>query len=96
MNNEIILVNPNTQSHRTAEETLALGYLGSVLRGNGNNVVIIDVWLRKLQYQEMVDLIVNKYKPSGICITCYLSNILEVNLFIKLIMINLCNVFIIG
>jgi len=96
MKTEVILINPHTKSHRTAEESLALGYLASTLRKDGNSVAIIDGWLRNLQSFDIVDLIANQYNPSVICITCYRSNIDEVSLLISEIKSRLGDIPIVG
>ncbi|MFA5942109.1 MAG: radical SAM protein [Candidatus Paceibacterota bacterium] len=70
----IALVTPRTLSHRTAEETLALGYLASVLRENGYLVTIVDGWLRGISSSEIVNIIA-KDVPDIICMSSYRSNL---------------------
>lgn len=71
----VALVTPHTLSHRTAEETLALGYLASVLRNNGYSVVIVDGWLRGIGPAEITDIVSQTGKPDVICMSCYRSNL---------------------
>ena len=70
----VALVTPRTLSHRTAEETLALGYLASVLRENGYLVTIVDGWLRGIGSSEIVNNIAQNI-PDIICMSCYRSNL---------------------
>lgn len=72
---KIALLTPPTKSHRTAEETLALGYLGSVLRLAGYEVIIVDGWLEQLSVEEMVDRIEIGGAPAIIGFSCYRSNL---------------------
>jgi hypothetical protein len=71
----VALITPHTLSHRTAEETLALGYLASVLRENGHSVTVVDGWLRGIGVSEIVDIIGKTEIPSIICMSCYRSNL---------------------
>jgi anaerobic magnesium-protoporphyrin IX monomethyl ester cyclase len=71
----IALVTPHTLSHRTAEETLALGYLASILRENGHKVTVIDGWLRGVNPSEIADSISQIGVPDIICMSCYRSNL---------------------
>lgn len=80
MSYKVVLVAPYAVSHRTAEETIALGYLASVLRKSGYVVVIIDGWLRGVGPQEIVSLISESCYPSVICFSCYRSNLEQARL----------------
>ena len=71
----VALMTPHTLSHRTAEETIALGYLASVLRNNGYPVVIVDGWLRGIGPDEITNIIGQTGKPDIICMSCYRSNL---------------------
>lgn len=75
MKHKIALIAPQSKSHRTAEETIALGYLASVLRQAKYEVVIIEGWLRKLTPAQIVDEINKGNCPRIIGISCYRSNI---------------------
>jgi anaerobic magnesium-protoporphyrin IX monomethyl ester cyclase len=70
----VALITPHTLSHRTAEETLALGYLASVLRSNGYGVTIIDGWLRGVGPEEIAQELAQNV-PDVICMSCYRSNL---------------------
>lgn len=72
----IVLATPPTVSHRTAEETLALGYLGGVLRAHGHEVFILDGWLRGLTVTELARIITAK-APDVVCMSCYRSNLTQ-------------------
>jgi len=74
MSSSIALITPHTISHRTAEETLALGYLASVLREKNHLVTIIDGRLPSIGPSEIVDII-NQNIPDIICMSCYRSNL---------------------
>lgn len=78
MKHKIALIAPQSKSHRTAEETIALGYLASVLRQAKYEVVIIEGWLRKLTPSQIVDEINKGKYPSVIGISCYRSNLEQV------------------
>lgn len=72
----VILVTPFTKSHRTAEETLALGYLAAVLRDSAYHVEIIDGWLESLTCDDMVERIMQgDDSPVVVGMSCYRSNI---------------------
>jgi radical SAM superfamily enzyme YgiQ (UPF0313 family) len=71
----IVLLTPPTVSHRTAEETLALGYLAAVLRKSGYSVGIIDAWLEGLTQDETVERIGSEGIPSLLGFSCYRSNL---------------------
>jgi len=71
----VILATPFTKSHRTAEETLALGYLASVLREANYDVEIIDGWLESLSLDDMVARVTQGEAPAAIGMSCYRSNI---------------------
>jgi len=72
---KIALITPHTLSHRTAEETLALGYLASILRASSYAVTIVDGWLRGISSAEIVTILEQAGKPDIICISCYRSNL---------------------
>ncbi len=75
MSAKISLITPSTKSHRTAEETLALGYLGAILRHDGFEVSIIDGWLEHLTTDEIIKKISSDKLPSLIGVSCYRSNL---------------------
>ena len=75
MSLKIALVTPPTKSHRTAEETLALGYLGVILRKAGYEVSIVDGWLEQLSAEEMVEKLAIGGFPAMIGFSCYRSNL---------------------
>jgi len=77
MIHKIGLVTPSPQSHRTAEETLSLGYLGAVLRLNGYEVCVVDGWLESLSCEEIVDRLGIGGSPSVVGVSCYRSNIAQ-------------------
>ena len=72
---KIALLTPPTRSHRTAEETLALGYLGTTLRNSGYEVCIVDGWLEHLSAEEMAGRISMGGIPALIGFSCYRSNL---------------------
>ncbi len=74
MSRLVALITPHTLSHRTAEETLALGYLASVLRAEGNDVTVIDGWLRGIGPEEIAKELAQNV-PDVICMSCYRSNL---------------------
>lgn len=75
MLNKIGLITPPTKSHRTAEETIALGYLSSLLREAGYEVSVVDGWLERLSPEEMAAKLSVGRLPSLIGMSCYRSNI---------------------
>lgn len=75
MSGGIALVTPFTKSHRTAEETLALGYLAAVLRHAGHDVSVVDGWLEALTLEELVDRIGADGPPALVGMSCYQSNL---------------------
>lgn len=75
MRYKIALITPSTHSHRTAEETIALGYLSSILRKQNHSVKIIDGWLRGLCSEEIVNHICQNEKPQIIGMSCYYSSL---------------------
>lgn len=75
MRSQVVLLTPFTDSHRTAEETLALGYLGYVLRDAGYTVTLMDGWLEKLSLNEMVNRLKAMTMPIVVGMSCYRSNI---------------------
>lgn len=87
MKDRIVLITPYTISQRTAEETLALGYLAAVLRKAGYGATIIDAWLRGIGRQEIVDLAFREDNPSVVCLSCYRSNLDKAKEIIELIKI---------
>ena len=72
---KIALVTPSTYSHRTAEETIALGYLASILRKQNHCVKIVDGWLRDLCSEEIISHICQSGKPQIVGMSCYYSNL---------------------
>lgn len=70
----IILVTPAPNSNRTSEENLGIGYLASMCRNNGFNVVIIDGWLKGLNPKQIVERIKLEEKPLFIGFSCYQLN----------------------
>lgn len=72
---EVALVTPYAISHRTAEETLALGYLAAVLREEGYGVIIVDGWLRGIGPEEIVEYVASISSPDVVCMSCYRSNL---------------------
>lgn len=77
MSHKIGIVTPSSQSHRTAEETLSLGYLGAVLRSNDYEVCVVDGWLESLSSEEIVDRLGSDGSPSVVGVSCYRSNIAQ-------------------
>ena len=75
MADKIALITPTTRSHRTAEETLALGYLGSVLRSAEYEVSIVDGWLERLNPEEIISRLSVGKPPIIIGMSCYRSNL---------------------
>lgn len=75
MSQKIFLLSPPAKSHRTAEETLSLGYLSAVLREAGHAVVVIDGWLEQLSVSDIVVRISEQGPPSVIGLSCYRSNL---------------------
>lgn len=71
----VALVTPYVISHRTAEETLALGYLAAVLREGGYRVIVVDGWLRGIGPEEMVEYVASISSPDVVCMSCYRSNL---------------------
>lgn len=80
---KIVLATPPTISQRTAEETLAIEYLASVLRDVGYEVVVIDAWLRGIDCPTAVDLMFEGGDPSVICVSCYRSNLNQTSELIR-------------
>lgn len=77
MPQKIALITPPTHSHRTAEETLALGYLGTQLREVSYDVVIVDAWLAGLTKEELVERVIQGGSPTLVGMSCYRSNLKE-------------------
>ncbi len=75
MSAKVALITPPTLSHRTAEETLAISYLGATLRNSGYEVSIVDGWLEQLNAKEIVDRIGISSAPAIIGFSCYRSNL---------------------
>lgn len=84
MRPKIALLTPKPESHRTAEETLALGYLASALRQAGHYVVIIDGWLRKLSSEDIVKELARDKPPLIIGFSCYRSNLEQAKKILQL------------
>lgn len=74
--NLILLLTPPTESNRTAEENLGLGYLAAILRNNNYDVIIKDCWVEKISINGIISLI-KLYKKDllFIGISCYRSSI---------------------
>ena len=77
MSVKVGLVTPSTLSHRTAEETIALGYLGTLLRQAGYNVRIVDGWLNCLTPEEIAMKLAIDTPPSLVGFSCYRSNLIQ-------------------
>ncbi len=75
MTAKISLITPPTLSHRTAEETLALGYLAAVLRESGYEVLVIDAWLERLSAEEVVSRMAEFGDIKLVAMSCYRSNL---------------------
>lgn len=71
---DVILATPPPITHRTAEENLGLGYLASSLRKNGQDVQIIDGWLKGLNSQELASQILLNPPKTFLGFSCYRSN----------------------
>lgn len=87
MKNRIVLITPYAVSQRTAEETLALGYLAAILRRAGYQADIIDAWVRGIDCKEIADLVFEGGSPSVVCLSCYRSNLDQAEEIIKSIKI---------
>lgn len=74
---KVVLMTPHTSSHRTAEETLALGYLGSILRNGGIKHIVIDGWFEGLNSHQILERAMREERPSLLCFSCYRSNLDE-------------------
>ena len=86
MEEKIALLTVSPVSHRTAEETLALGYLASSLRRAGYcNVKIIDGWLRGLTNEDLMKIAFDGGTPSVIGISCYRSSLDRIKSFIDIV-----------
>lgn len=72
---KISLITPPTLSHRTAEETLALGYLAAVLRKSGYDVLVIDAWLERLSVEQVVQRMIGFGAIQLVAMSCYRSNL---------------------
>ena len=77
MNRRVVMLTPHTLSHRTAEETLALGYLGRILREKGWDTVVIDAWLENLNPSQILERALDGKTPDLLCFSCYRSNLAE-------------------
>lgn len=71
----IVLITPPTISHRTAEETLALGYLATVLRSAKYEARIIDSWVEGLDADAALKEIEALGRPAMVGMSCYRSNL---------------------
>ncbi len=97
MSPKIGLVTPSPHSHRTAEETIGIGYLGAVLRNAGYNVCIVDGWLESLSPDNIVaKLSSDGRSPDIVGISCYRSNINEAVRILELSRKNFGNIPIIA
>lgn len=75
-NRLILLLTPPTESHRTAEENLGLGYLATALRNHAFRVIIKDCWLQKISIASILELVKEELDDLlFIGISCYRSNI---------------------
>lgn len=83
MGTHIALLTPFTTSHRTAEETLALGYLAAVLRAAGRDVTIIDGWLENLSQEQILRRVIDLPRPLVVGMSCYRSNIEQATSLMK-------------
>lgn len=81
----IALVTPHTYSHRTAEETIALGYLTSILRRSGYKVALVDGWLRGIGPIEIIKKICQSGRPDLIGMSCYRSNLAQAKELLALV-----------
>jgi anaerobic magnesium-protoporphyrin IX monomethyl ester cyclase len=79
----IALVTPPSVSHRTAEESLALGYLAAVLRRAGFETIIIDAWLENSTSVEIARKISIIPDLALIGISAYITSIDEVRNLIR-------------
>lgn len=93
MKHKITLISPNTTSHRTTEETLALGYIASILRKSGYVVTIIDGWLQKLDSVQIVNRIIENGIPSIIGISCYYSNLKQAKIILDEVRRRIKNIY---
>jgi len=84
MRTKIALATPPTISQRTAEETLALEYLATVIRNAGYEAAVIDSWLRGIESKEAVDSMFKGRDTSVICMSCYRSNLDQASEVVRL------------
>jgi len=73
-NNRIVFIIPCSDSHRTAEENLGIGYLTSILRKNGYDVTVVDAWLANLSPKSAADIVSALEKPLFLGFSCYYTN----------------------
>lgn len=78
MKKNVVLLTPPSHSHRTAEESLGIGYLASVLRRDGHAVTIVDGWLLDLAVEDMVRRVISIGCVDLIGVSCYRSSIEDV------------------
>ena len=71
----IALCTPAPVTNRTAEENLGLGYLASVLRGDGYDVRIVDGWLNGLSPAQIAGELMTLGELLWIGFSCYRSNL---------------------
>jgi hypothetical protein len=95
LNKDIVLLTPYPNSHRTAEENLGLGYIAQVLRYNNFNVFIFDAWLCDFSEQELIEKVIS-ISPSIVGISCYRSNLEQVEKIIQLLRTKIKVTFICG
>jgi len=75
MRQTIALTVPYSNTHRTAEENLGLGYLAATLRLAGFRVEIIDGWLENLSHEEIVNCVVALPNLLLVGISAYRSSL---------------------
>jgi radical SAM superfamily enzyme YgiQ (UPF0313 family) len=92
MDRRIAMFTPHALSHRTAEETLALGYLGKMLRNRGWDTMIVDAWLENLNQSQTVEKVCRNGAPSVLCFSCYRSNLKEAEELLTLFRCRIGNV----
>lgn len=81
--NKIFFITLPSNTHRTAEENIGIGYLTSILRNHGFDVSIIDGWLYNLSMEEIIREIRSVKSILFIGFSCYalsfdvLSNLIK-------------------
>ena len=75
---DVAIINPYSISNRTAEESLALGYLVSVLETVGYKVLVVDAWLGGMGLEDVMRVVDNDGRiPPIVCFSCYRSNLIQ-------------------